>query len=585
MYRPPPNVSPPPLVKLQATSIKKPTSHSLRKTNQPPVSFTWQQSLTELPPVVASSSPQGADLDPPPPLHRVLSMGNVEHKLHKVRQNGPSLRSVSPSGGLVPPPQMTSTFSGASHAHIRAAMPKHSAAPTAGMEILSSRAPRAPLNEGKQWEFKILSSGPSAGGGEVPLAGDEEGSPKLERLPIPARHHFKPNGVRGTEVSINVELSRKKQHNGKSKQQSSIRSLPQGSIRPPEQTAPHHSATSVVDIPLHIEGNALNAEVVAASSALLSLEACVARERRAKEELAASHKQVLIAFRQVVSTFLSSVVDPTVAEGRSSNKLLHVSVAKCSVVVHTLVTTIQSYVRQRLSQEIRELRRGGQHTSLAARLHLSNKGSVPMSLCLDDLAASATCESPGSHETPHSTRSSLHDVVFDNETIARLRQLYFDYYDCETFVLPSQNGGSPPDSVQVLPMEERSMRHAIEESNVLLEHRHGGDDVVDRDRDEFPYDLEESYTSQAIMEEILEEIPEEIPESSTPKHYRPSANEHRGPHHAQSRSVGSLRLNDARAMRDIFGSPHSASNLQSPSSEAPSSAYHNSTNRFGVEDL
>ena len=429
MYRPPPNVSPPPPI---VKSVKKTAGYSMRKAHQQPVSFTWQQSLTDLPPV-AGMSPQGVDLDPPPSLHRVMSMGTVEQKLQKSKQHQgpPPLRSVSPSG--VPISQMTSTFSGASHAHIRAGLPKHNAAPVTGvMEVLSSRAPRAPLNEGKQWEFKILNN--VTGGSDAPPAGDEEGSPKLERLPLPQRHHLqhKPNGLRGPDLGstdVRKTTQQRTTNINKVKQQSSTRSVQQGTVRNASTTehVGNIPMSANVDIPLLIEGNAMNAEVVAASTALLSLESCVARERRAKEELIASHKQVLIAFRQVVATFFSSVVGPSFAlEGR--NKMLHVSVAKCSVVVHTLVTTIQSYARHRLSQEIRELRRGGQHSSLASRLYLSNnKGSVPPSLCLDALSNSAVCESPGSHEDAESTRSSLHDVVFDNETIARLRQLYFDY--------------------------------------------------------------------------------------------------------------------------------------------------------------
>jgi hypothetical protein len=118
-------------------------------------------------------------------------------------------------------------------------------------------------------------------------------------------------------------------------------------------------------------------------------------------------------------------------------------------------------------------------------------------------------------------------MILDQATISRLKQLYFDYYDCETFVLPETRCGDTPISptVHVLPAEHRNIRNVIEEHNVL-------EDVVDEcvaaENDDMEYD----------------DVPEEITHDF-PAHHR---------RRKTLSAVSSIAFNEAKATREIYGS-------------------------------
>jgi hypothetical protein len=259
---------------------------------------------------------------------------------------------------------------------------------------------------------------------------------------------------------------------------------------------------------LQVEGsavagaNGLEDETVQAAQALGALEVSVGKERRLKEELARNHKIVLKSFRGVVAAFFAGVRSP-------SGPKKSLALAKCSVVVHTLVSTIQTYLRWRQSHHYLVLLKQGL-SLFASRVALSAQLPTALDPSLLDAALSPSpitnTESAGG--TPFSTASgSMHDHVLDSTTIAHLKQLYFDYYDCECFILPGMRGEDDDDDhgsdVQTLDMECRSVHSVIEERNVLL--ASGGDEagLLDDELEEEEGCLVESPTTRVPVGSMI----------------------------------------------------------------------------------
>jgi hypothetical protein len=223
---------------------------------------------------------------------------------------------------------------------------------------------------------------------------------------------------------------------------------------------------------------------------LASLESAVARQRRLREEIANVQKQVLSGFRSVVRTFVAyqsvhvdtplqtlsaldgvklSNTQKTIKKGAFT---FSIPLAKCSVVVHTLATTIQRYARFRHSNALVALIQKGDNKLEAARsLASRSMGIAPL-----DASAllSLAPYTPSSHDGDRSISSAWsenlrHEEVLDSNTIAQLKQLYFAYYDCESYVLDFADDTSP--TAKRLGMsanDATDVHNVIEEANVLV---------------------------------------------------------------------------------------------------------------------
>jgi hypothetical protein len=380
---------------------------------------------------------------------------------------------------------------------------------------VAARMPRddgdvMPSSRDKQWEFRM--PGDVSGVQETSTTDlskqslgvasqDRIAKPIVQRLTKPAAARF----LRGSpEPFSSFPLERKVTHAGITLRAIGatgpapvgVKTMTTGlhakgpsSLRPHRFVLPAISPTAalneVEDFPLHVEGSAFASagvnlgvedDTVQAAQALSALELNVAKERRLKEELAKNHKSVLRSFRGVVAAFFSGV------RGTAGPPKKSLALAKCSVVVHTLVSTIQTYLRWRQSHQYLALLRQGL-SLFASRVALSSQ--LPAALDPSLLDALPT-PSPVTYTesmagTPFSTDSgSMHDVL-DSQAIAHLKQLYFDYYDCECFILPGMREGDCGDDhgsdVQTLDMECRSVHSVIEERNVLV--ASAGDEGVD----------------------------------------------------------------------------------------------------------
>lgn len=187
-----------------------------------------------------------------------------------------------------------------------------------------------------------------------------------------------------------------------------------------------------------------------ASHALSHLTECVAVERSLREQLEAAHAARLVAFRQVIKIHLGSCTDsghslssPLIkAPTRSVQDTL--ALARCAVVTNTLAATIQSYIRAKQSSQLSRaldlFRRacGGDDTRFIdynATLSLRSRGSMQGSFTFSGAPAHEAASL-----TLNESLSSAGAEVLNVEEVAKLKQLYFDYFDCESVALASLNG-------------------------------------------------------------------------------------------------------------------------------------------------
>lgn len=195
---------------------------------------------------------------------------------------------------------------------------------------------------------------------------------------------------------------------------------------------------------LWVEGNSvLHTEVGVAATALTHLSNCMSREQQIKEEWEAARLAKVRAFRAVVKAFMLSLTDSggdaRTPMGRGITDTI--AVARCSVVTNTLVGTIQSFARAFRSRRLAAAR-GTLPLSAPLFRRITSSGdfgftihtpsqSKRMSTDDDDTSASRSCS--GSD-------------ALDKVEMERLRQLYFDYFDCEAVsissVVPSGAEGS-----------------------------------------------------------------------------------------------------------------------------------------------
>ncbi|ESS69662.1 hypothetical protein TCDM_01665 [Trypanosoma cruzi Dm28c] len=184
---------------------------------------------------------------------------------------------------------------------------------------------------------------------------------------------------------------------------------------------------------MQISGNALWGEDcgVSALNSLAVLEKCVKYERRLKEELSRTHAAKMLAFRNVIIVYLASAKQcgkPILGRRRAGAE---VALAQCAVVTQTLIVTIQSYIRAFQSRKHAVVRRHFRRNGLSPDLW---NNSSERTLQLKE-------REPSTGSALSETTSSLQELL-DEAEIGRLKQLYFDYYDCDVYVIP----GTRPDS-------------------------------------------------------------------------------------------------------------------------------------------
>lgn len=334
------------------------------------------------------------------------------------------------------------------------------AAEESGTKPIGSSSPPA-----KQWEFKIPkqvgetskldTSLPSEGEDEAKSLRPPQGPPPSLKF---QRHSFSLNAIGPSHASSKISPSPILTKKNKVHTVSRTKASPQ-----PGQ------CDIIVSGHQRIGGLDDDASL-ATIHTLAVLEGAVARERRLKEELSQAQRQVVLGFRAVVKSFFAATADkvpvsafPSVATTKPisvhrSPGGLSVPLLKCSVVVHTLVANIQSHVRQLQSRILVELLRKGNDMLTAKRTIDSRAALVP-------LDAEALAEAAAS--TPPLPAPLSHTEVLDSQTITQLKQLYFAYYDCESYVI--DNEAHSPSSKRLASAGDRDIRNVIEEANVLVE--------------------------------------------------------------------------------------------------------------------
>lgn len=188
---------------------------------------------------------------------------------------------------------------------------------------------------------------------------------------------------------------------------------------------------------LLIEGSSvLNGDTGLASQVLAQLSDCVNNERRIRKEMEAVRKAKTKAFQALVRVYFESL--RLQADRRPRALPDSLAVARCSVITNTLVATIQANLR------------AVQSCQVAMQL-LRDKHD----LCLPaPLTARAPSTSPRFADSRGSVSSSrLFEDVLGVDDINELKQLYFDYFDCEVISIttptfsctldPEDDGGSP----------------------------------------------------------------------------------------------------------------------------------------------
>lgn len=184
---------------------------------------------------------------------------------------------------------------------------------------------------------------------------------------------------------------------------------------------------------IEISGSAFGGEDygVSAVSALTVLGNCVTHERRLKEELVRVHTAKMLAFRSVISVYLASVKHcgkPPLGRRKAGAEF---ALAQCAVVAQTLILTIQSYIRAFQSRGHTAVQRCLRYNELYSNVWSTSSVEMPHLIKRDS----------GDGRTLSETTSSLQELL-DEEEISRLKQLYFDYYDCDVYVIP----GTRPES-------------------------------------------------------------------------------------------------------------------------------------------
>lgn len=190
---------------------------------------------------------------------------------------------------------------------------------------------------------------------------------------------------------------------------------------------------------LLIEGNSVwNGDIALASQSLRNLSSCVKMERKLREQLDEAQKAKLQAFRFITNTFKKFVQNPSIRTHPEAK-----TIARCSVVTKTLTVIIQTFFRYFQSGQ---LVIGLQKKRECIRAH-------PPLPAIDRTADSPSplCSLPSKGSDYDRASRSVEDLL-DEEEINNIRQLYFDFYDCEVLSIDtpemsnaSEFGALPPE--------------------------------------------------------------------------------------------------------------------------------------------
>lgn len=200
----------------------------------------------------------------------------------------------------------------------------------------------------------------------------------------------------------------------------------------------HATSTSIPSTrSLWVEGSSvLNQDVGLASAALTHLSDCVAQERRLKVEWEAACLAKIRALRAVVKVFMQSFIDrgscarSTSVSGKVMSDTL--AVARCSVITNTLVGTVQNFMRAFRSHRLCAARGPVSGPQLFPNIAGQESTGFTMSL----YSSAPGGEESSVNESYVSTNHSVSDYL-EEEEVSRIKQLYFDYFDCEAVSISS----------------------------------------------------------------------------------------------------------------------------------------------------
>ncbi|CCW64408.1 unnamed protein product [Phytomonas sp. EM1] len=189
---------------------------------------------------------------------------------------------------------------------------------------------------------------------------------------------------------------------------------------------------------LFVEGSSMLAQDAGhASQALKHLSDCVAEERHLRDALEKAKDLKLKAFREVTRIYLSSLdiaysPSAAVSAAKPARSLFQnpdrVSLARCAVVSNTLLSTIQTYMRCWQSSQL--------IASLRGFRHLNSKLNFISNSDITSFFSTRPDYDERMDQSASRLSSSLEDLL-DMEEINKLKQLYFDYFDCEIVELDS----------------------------------------------------------------------------------------------------------------------------------------------------
>lgn len=190
---------------------------------------------------------------------------------------------------------------------------------------------------------------------------------------------------------------------------------------------------------LLIEGSSLwNGDIALASQSLRNLSSCVKMERKLREQIEEAQNAKLQAFRFITNTFKKFVQNPSIRTHPEAK-----TIARCSVVTKTLTVIIQTFFRYFQS---RQLIIGLQKKRECIRAH-----PPPPAIERTDVSPSPLCSVPSNRSDYDRASRSVEDLL-DEEEINNIRQLYFDFYDCEVLSIDtpemsnaSEFGAFPPE--------------------------------------------------------------------------------------------------------------------------------------------
>eukprot|EP00796_Vickermania_ingenoplastis_P005469 gene5469-3943_t len=212
---------------------------------------------------------------------------------------------------------------------------------------------------------------------------------------------------------------------------------PKGSRAPIRGKPPVESPQSLL-----IEGNSVcSGDIAYASHALDHLTSCVKEERKLREQLDMVKYAKLQAFRSVISMFRSYVQHPSIRTHPEAK-----TIARCSVVTKTLTTVIQTFLRYTQSRQL-----------VAGMMHHQRMRTLGSPSENDRTAASVFSERAAqSLGSDYDRASRSVEDLLDEQEVNKLKQLYFDYYDCEVVSIgtPELSNASLADPHEVLCIEE-----------------------------------------------------------------------------------------------------------------------------------